>query len=89
MSLYVPPVVFGVNPTDTAPQRWNYYGMQGWWRLPTRWFARRNADGTLTGSPNSDFSKPTFDLKVNNDGYLVFFSCGLNTYAGLMSPAQH
>jgi hypothetical protein len=89
MSLYVPPVVFGKNLMDTVPQRWNFFGQPGWWSVPTQYFTRRNSDGTITASPNADFSNPTYDVKINNDGYMVFFSCGLNMYAGLMSPAQH
>ena len=86
---YVPPIVFGKSPWDKTPQQWNFLGQQGWWRVPLAWFTRQNADGTITASPNSDFSNPNFDVLVNNDGYMVFQDLGRNTQAGLMSPAQH
>jgi hypothetical protein len=86
MALYVPPVVFGKS-YDFTPKRWNYLGQQGWWSVPCGWFMRQNADGTLTASPNSDFSLPNYDVKINNDGYGVFFDAGRNTQAGLMGPA--
>ena len=88
MSLYVPPTVFGKNPIDLTPQRWNFLGQQGWWRVPLGWFTRQNTNGTITASPNADFSIPNYDVQINNDGYMVFFSAGLNSQAGLMSPAQ-
>ena len=89
MSLYVPPVVFGKNPQDNTPRRWNFFGQQGWWSVPATWFCRQNSDGTITASPNADFSKPNYDVLRNIDGYFVFWSAGLNSQAGLMSPAQH
>lgn len=87
MSLYVAPTVFGKS-TDTTPVRWNFLGQQGWWRVPLGWFTRQNADGTITASPNKDFSGYNYDVLINNDGYMVFFSATLNSQAGLMSPAQ-
>jgi hypothetical protein len=85
---YTPPTVFGKNPNDTVPQQWNFLGQQGWWRVPLAWFCRQNANGTITASPNSDFSAPTYDVLVNIDGYMVFQDLGRSTQAGLMSPAQ-
>ena len=82
------PIIFGKHPCDVVPQRWSFLGQQGWWRVPLGWFARQNADGTITASPNADFSNPTYDCKVNIDGYMVFQDLGRNTQAGLMSPAQ-
>ena len=82
------PCIFGKNPNDLTPQRWNFLGQPGWWRVPLGWFARREANGCITASPNSDFSNPTYDCQINNDGYMVFFDLGRNTQAGLMSPAQ-
>jgi hypothetical protein len=87
MSVYVPPTVFGASPGDTTPQRWNFLGQQGWWRVPLAWFTRNNGDGTITASPNSNFSAPTYDVRINNDGYMVFWDTGRNTISGLSGPA--
>jgi hypothetical protein len=76
VSRYVPPIVFGKHPMDVVPQRWNFLGQQGWWRVPLGWYARQNVDGTITASPNQDFSNPTYDCQVNIDGYMVFFTLG-------------
>jgi hypothetical protein len=83
------PQVFGKIPWDNTPVQWSLNGQQGWWRLPNAWFARRNEDGTMTGSPNADFSSPCYDLILDVSGYLVFQDLGRSTQAGLMSPAQH
>jgi len=83
------PHIFGKSPWDNTPTQWNFLGQIGWWRVPLNWFTRRNDDGTITASPNSDFSNPTYDVQVNNDGYMVFQDLGRSTQAGLMSPAQH
>ena len=80
MSLYIPPVVFGKYPWEIHPQRWNFLGATGtdvmWYKVPLGWFTRQNADGTITASPNSDFSAPTYDVLVNIDGYMVFQTAG-------------
>src|SRR5208282_2685601 len=70
------PYVFGTHPCDVVPQAWNFLGMPGWFRVPLGWFARQNQDGTITASPNSDYSAPTYDCQVNIDGYMVFFTLG-------------
>ena len=84
---YQQPVVFGKNPTDLTPSRWNFLGQQGWFRVPLGWFARRNQDGTLTASPTNDFSGPKYDVQINNDGYMVFqsMSCAPQYVAPLIS----
>ena len=87
MALYVPPRVFGKSPWDVNPVQWNFLGQQGWWKLPLGWFARQNADGTITGSPNADFSPPVYDILINIDGYAVFQDLGRSTQAGLLGPA--
>jgi|WetSurMetagenome_2_1015567.scaffolds.fasta_scaffold658338_2 hypothetical protein len=85
---YVAPTVFGRYPNDVVPQRWNYQGMPGWWRVPFGWYVRSNEDGTVTASPNYDFTPPLYDVKTNIDGYMVFQDLGRSTKAGEMSPAQ-
>jgi hypothetical protein len=87
MALYVPPIVFGKSPWDTSPVPWNFLGQQGWWKVPLGWFTRQNADGTITASPNSNFSAPLYDVLVNIDGYMVFQSLSLSSQAGLLGPA--
>ena len=84
----VEPRIFGKSPHDTVPQQWNFLGMQGWYRVPLGWYARRNEDGTITASPNADFTPPLYDVLTNIDGYMVFQDLGRSTKAGLMSPAQ-
>lgn len=86
---YQAPTVFGKNPTDTVPQRWNFLGQAGWWRVPLAWFTKQDEDLNIWASPNEDFSKPLYRVLVNNDGYMVFQDLGRSTQAGLMSPAQH
>lgn len=80
MSLYIKPVVFGKSPGDIYPQRWNFLGATGtdvmWYKVPLGWFTRQNSDGTITASPNSDFSAPTYDILTNVDGYMVFQTAG-------------
>jgi len=80
------PCIFGKSPWDTVPQRWNFLGQQGWYRVPLAWFCRRNSDGTITASPNADFSQPTYDVLTNIDGYMVFQSLGLSTQDGWLEP---
>ena len=75
---YCLPIVFGKSPWDTTPTPTNYQGLVGWYIVPKAWFCRQNADGTITTSPNQDFSNPTFDVKVDTDGYMKFQSMGLN-----------
>lgn len=58
---------------DFRPQPSNYQGMQGWYQVPGGWFARRNEDGTISASPNSDFSNPVYDVKIDIDGFMKFF----------------
>ena len=77
MSLYVPPVVFGKNPQDNTPRRWNFFGQQGWWSVPATWFCRQNSDGTITASPNADFSKPNYDVNFTNHVTIVNFYVSL------------
>lgn len=77
-------VIFGQNPNDTVPQAYSFWGQPGWWILPTQWFVRVNADGTLTGSPNEDFSTPTYELKTTPDGYMVFQDLMRSKEAGII-----
>ena len=86
---YVAPVIFGKHPEDVVPQQWNYLGMQGWYRVPLGWFTRREDDGNITASPNSDFTPPLYSVLINIDGYMVFQDLGRNNQDGLLSPAQH
>jgi hypothetical protein len=81
--------VFGKNPNDTVPQKWNFLGQQGWWRVPLGWYTRREDNGNITASPNADFTPPLYDVMTNIDGYMVFQDLGRNYQAGLLSPAQH
>jgi hypothetical protein len=67
--------------TDTVPQPSNFLGQAGWYQVPCGWFARQNADGTISASPNSDFSKPVYDVKVDQDGYMKFYSCMFDAMA--------
>jgi hypothetical protein len=82
MGVYKKPSVFGKSYNFTPTQS-SYQGMNGWWIFPNGWFVRRNEDGTITGSPNSDFSLPNYDLKVDIDGYFKFQDLGLNSCSAL------
>lgn len=66
-------IVFGDNSWDMTPQPWNFYGQTGtWYSVPLGWKVRTNDNGTMTASPNEDFSRPTYDAVLNVDGTLVF-----------------
>lgn len=72
---YVPPQIWNKS-TDFSPLPTNFLGQTGWLQFPNGWFARRNEDGTMTGSPNADFSEPCYDLKLDLDGYLKYIDMG-------------
>jgi hypothetical protein len=74
---YCQPPIFGKSPWDLTPRPTNYQGCTGWRIVPCGWFTRRNADGTITASPNADFSAPNYDVKTDTDGYMKFFSMGI------------
>jgi hypothetical protein len=63
------PIIFGKTiggyPTPT-----NYQGLTNWYQVPNSWFCRRNANGTVSASPNQDFSSPVYDVKTDSDGYM-------------------
>jgi len=67
--IYTPPCVFGKS-FNVTPTPSNYQGLQGWYQVPCGWFCRRNDDGTISASPNKDFSNPLYDVKVDTDGYM-------------------
>lgn len=50
----------------------SFWGQSGWYLVPTTWFARTNSNGTITASPNSDFSSSVYDAVINESGYMVF-----------------
>ena len=75
---YTPPTIFGKSPNDITPIPTNYQGLTNWYQVPLGWFTRRNEDGTITASPNADFSKPTYDVKTDTDGYMKFQDLGFN-----------
>jgi hypothetical protein len=74
---YVAPCVFGKS-YDTTPTPTQYQGLTNWYVIPLGWVCRRNDDGTMTASPNKDFSNPTFDVKIDTDGFMKFQSMGYN-----------
>jgi hypothetical protein len=57
--------------TGGTPQPANFYGMAGWWTVPTSWYTRVE-NGQIFVSPNSDFSRPQYAVKINVDGCWVF-----------------
>jgi len=90
---YIPPVPGGIygtgeeyNYTNGQPVPWNFYGQSGWWRVPSNWFVRNDASGSIFASPNQDFSNPVYYCKTNLDGVLVFQSEMLNLLAGNTNP---
>jgi hypothetical protein len=66
-----PPTIFGKS-YNTVPIATNFQGLSGWYIVPGGWFCRQNADGTITASPNSDFSSELYDVKVDADGFMKF-----------------
>ena len=84
MSQYTAPIVFGKYPNDLTPAPATFFGQLGWWTVPLGWFCRRESNGNITASPNSDFSKPTYDVLVDISGTMVFFDCGRNTQSGYL-----
>lgn len=77
---------FGVNPDDTTPKQYSFWGQSGWWTVPTQWYVRTDEDRQIWASPNSDFSAPEYACKTNVDGVLVFFDEYRNAIAGLSGP---
>jgi hypothetical protein len=66
-------IIFGDNSGDVIPQPYSFYGQYGtWFSVPLGWKVRTNENGTMTASPNADFSTPTYDAVLNIDGTLVF-----------------
>lgn len=77
--------VFGRNPNDITPQPYNYYGMTGWFTVPTEWYTRSNPlnPSELIVSPNSDFSPPVYYACLCQDGInYVFQDLLLSLYTG-------
>jgi hypothetical protein len=59
------PALFNQNPADDLLIPWTLNGQRGWFRVPTQWAIRTNADQTMSASPNSDFSSPVYDVKLD------------------------
>ena len=80
-------VIFGRFPNDVVPLAYSFWGQSGWWTVPLGWFTR-SVSGQVQCSPNSDFSLPLYDCKLNADGTLVFYDQMRNHLAGYDSPAN-
>lgn len=75
--------IFGDNSSDMTPKPYNYWGMSGFFSVPLGWKVRSNADGSLTASPNPDFTNPTYDVAINSDGTYVFQDMLLSRQLGI------
>lgn len=64
----------------------NFFGQAGWWTVPTSWACRTNPDGTIQVSPNADFSKPVYAVKINQVGEMCFFDMMRNLRSGNLRP---
>jgi hypothetical protein len=74
---------FGRNPGDVTPQRYSYYGQNGWWTVPQGWTMWTDTNFQIWASPNADHSMPNYAVKINADGKAIFFDMMRNRMAGI------
>jgi hypothetical protein len=63
--------IFGSS-QDEIPTPWNWWGQEGWFRVPGAWFTRVDGAGTVWASPNQNFNPKYSCLTNGSEGSLVF-----------------
>ena len=63
--------VFGSGQGTDSPQH-SFQAQPDWYAVPTSWFATTDGLQNIFVSPNSDFSPPKYNAKINLDGFLVY-----------------
>jgi hypothetical protein len=73
---------FGVDPSDTQPQRSSLYGASGWWTVPTQYYVWTDANHQVWCSPNENH-EPAFACKTDYDFTLKYFDLYRNRQLGI------
>ncbi len=62
---------FGQHNDEMTLVPYSLWGQPGWFALPRGFVTRPRVGGGLEASPNSDFSRPLYEVKIGPDGTAV------------------